>query len=240
MMSISLQNSSQTYISCSKATNFWTFCKLQISDKKCPTHPFLLGGLIMQTEWHHRGWSSCWRRRHVTPWYPTSSDKKATKQIRPFFVIPHFLRLQFENGGRGVPSKPVHFSVNHHWRKSRLTIYLKVVPIFEAQSFVETGPRALPSSQNYACWRNYKLLFQAQHHARRAVRFRMRLLNISRCWSSTVKTLRGCRQAGNPDIWHVDCTKPGMDHWKNKQWKIFWWKSHSFNGLIYPYWTTQS
>lgn len=73
----------------------------------------------------------------------------------------------------------------------------------------------------------------------RAVRFRMRLLNISRCWSSTVKTLRGCRQAGNPDIWHVDCTKPGMDHWKNKQWKIFWWKSRSFKGLIYPYWTTQ-
>ena len=43
----------------------------------------------------------------------------------------------------------------------------------------------------------------------RTVRFRIRLLNIS-SWSSTVKTLRGCRQAGNPDIWHVDCTKPGM------------------------------
>ena len=51
----------------------------------------------------------------------------------------------------------------------------------------------------------------------RTVRFWIRLLNTSRCWSSTVKTLRGCRQAGNPDIWHVDCTKPGMDHWK-----MFW------------------
>lgn len=40
-----------------------------------------------------------------------------------------------------------------------------MVPIFKAQSFVETaGPCTLPS-QNYAGWRNYKLFFQAQHHA---------------------------------------------------------------------------
>ena len=151
MMSISLQNSRRTYISCSKTPNFLTFCKLQISDKKCPTHPFLLGDLIMQTEWHHRGWSNCWRRRHAKPWYPTSHNNKTTKQIRPFFVTSHFLRLQFENGGPGVPCKPVHFSLNHHWRKSRLTIYLKVVPIFKAQSFVETaGPCTLPSEK--ICW----------------------------------------------------------------------------------------